>query len=64
MLPALLLWSPPNVFVVVRCTACQRADVRVRWPERFADCNRCGAYVFAQPPAQPSDGGAEGDETS
>jgi hypothetical protein len=60
MLPFLFRWIAPHLYVVRRCPGCLRADVRVRWPERFDGCPHCGAFVSAQPPARPSDGGAEG----
>jgi hypothetical protein len=46
MNPVVFVWVPPNVLVVVRCTACRRADVRVRWPEVLDCCERCGGYAF------------------
>jgi hypothetical protein len=61
--PFVFLWLAPHLFVVVRCPSCLRADVSVRWPERFAFCARCGVLVFGQPAPPSADGGAEGDET-
>jgi hypothetical protein len=58
-----LVWRAPDLFVVLRCTACRRADVLVRWPEVFDFCDRCGGCVFTQPELRPVDGWAKGDET-
>jgi hypothetical protein len=63
MLPTLFVWSPPDLFVVRRCTGCRRADVRVRWPALLDCCERCGAYVFTQP-KRADEGGEEGDDPS
>jgi len=43
-------WCPPNLCCVLRCPECQRADVSIRWPERFAFCDRCGERVPSEPP--------------
>jgi hypothetical protein len=36
-----MVWRAPHVLVVVRCRLC-RADLGVRWPERWRFCDRCG----------------------
>jgi len=46
MHPFLHLWIAPHLYVVVRCPACRRADVRVPWPDLYDRCERCGAPVF------------------
>jgi hypothetical protein len=41
------LWVDPHLYLVLRCsTACRRADVRVRYPDLFDFCARCGGYAF------------------
>ena len=43
---SLFVWRAPDVFVVVRCPFCP-ADVRVRWPERWRECDQCGERTHA-----------------
>ena len=44
-----LVWLDPHLYVVVRCTACRRTDLRVRWPDLFDFCARCGGCTFTTP---------------
>jgi hypothetical protein len=52
-----LIWHDPHLFVVVRCTACRRADLRVRWPDLFDFCGRCGGCTFTTPEMRADRGG-------
>jgi len=51
MNPFVFVWSERELLFVCRCPHCGRADVRVRWPELFDFCDRCGNAVFAGPPS-------------
>jgi hypothetical protein len=46
VLPFVFLWRSHDIIVIVRCGACRRADVRIRWPEAWALCERCGVAAL------------------
>jgi hypothetical protein len=41
------IWEAPHLWLVLHCLGCRRADVRLRWPERFANCPRCGRIAHS-----------------
>lgn len=47
MIPFVWRWLAPHLYLVTRCPECTRADVAIRFPERFAYCERCGGLVLA-----------------
>jgi hypothetical protein len=45
-----------TLFLILRCTAWRHADVRVRWPDLFDFCARCGGCTFTMPELRASAG--------